>query len=786
MKQLCFFALFISLLFGQTRINDWQSITSPLNVKALQCQDGFVYCATEGGLLVYDLANDSFETYTNTDGLSGTDLRSVAVDNNGGVWTGGNSPDGFINYLDLKHLSSNFTLDLNLTEIDHFALSDSLVFAAFKQNQDFGLIQFTKIGSAFQYQDVYKNWPADIQSINGVGISGTTIIVATNSGIWSADLSTDNLKNPSAWQRVFSDITESVKIFRPFGQKYFYAVGHRVYRWDTQTGAQDLMDSNASVALVDVLPISDNRMLYLTSYSIVMKNGDQTEYHFATPYEKLKKLSFDPLYGIVAGTDRGLALIDTLHHKINWKIPNAPISNNLTAVTVLEDGRLVAGSKMGLSIKDENGWRNIVASATDSAIISSYYDYTHFIADSIPVFWGGFIADLEQGPDGLVYCAIRGSYPEPIRHGGGIIIIDVDHPRNYTIIDTTDLDYYYTSSNHNPYMVVKDLAFDQNQNLWVADTYAKKYERPVQVKTSDGIWSGYEKNSIFDTRTPVTIGFDSWNRVWVGSFIEGDEFTKSGLYMLNYSGSPAEPESFSWKKLTGLINSTIWSIGITSDDRLFYLTPVGLTYLDLQSSDSNPVRSASQYTYFPNIAYGDGSKIRLDSRNNVWTVSPSDGIYVLLNNTTYWPDNDPAVQVEGITSETTPLLSDEVTDIAFDSQQGLAYITSKRGLNILKIPFANQRATYSEVRFFPSPYRIPSDRPMVMDHLPDLTSAKIMTLNGKVIRTMDASTDTPQGDQLFWDGKNSAGRWVETGVYLVALYTEDGNNIIRKIAVIRK
>ena len=41
-------------------------------------------------------------------------------------------------------------------------------------------------------------------------------------------------------------------------------------------------------------------------------------------------------------------------------IPNAPASSKFTALKVLQDGRLVGASSNGLSIKDFNGWRNIL------------------------------------------------------------------------------------------------------------------------------------------------------------------------------------------------------------------------------------------------------------------------------------------------------------------------------------------------------------------------------------------------------------------------------------------
>ena len=83
-----------------------------------------------------------------------------------------------------------------------------------------------------------------------------------------------------------------------------------------------------------------------------------------------------------------------------------------------------------------------------------------------------------------MYCAIRGTYPEPRRHGGGIVAIEIDNPVDFTLIDTTHLDYF-----SDEYMVVKDLEFDNYGNLWIADAYATTKFTPIHKMTHSNEWS---------------------------------------------------------------------------------------------------------------------------------------------------------------------------------------------------------------------------------------------------------------------------------------------------------
>ena len=103
---------------------------------------------------------------------------------------------------------------------------------------------------------------------------------------------------------------------------------------------------------------------------------------------------------------------------------------------------------------------------------------------------------------------------------GGIIIVDIDHPENISLIDTTYLSYYTTNTNSVPYQVVLDVEFDNNGNMWVANPYCNNGNSPIHVRSPDGRWKHYASNEtgISLSHTPISIDFDSFGRTWVSSF----------------------------------------------------------------------------------------------------------------------------------------------------------------------------------------------------------------------------------------------------------------------------
>ena len=215
------------------------------------------------------------------------------------------------------------------------------------------------------------------------------------------------------------------------------------------------------------------------------------------------------------------------------------------------------------------------------------------------------------------------------------------------------------------------------------------------------------------------------------------------------------------------------------------LTPNGLTYFDLQFSNDDPIKYESPRYYFPNISFGQESEIRLDANGNAWTVSGSDGIHVLLSNSTFWPNDDENLVIESINTDNYPLLSNNVTDIVFDNTNGMAYISTNRGINSFRIPFATSKKNYSELKIFPSPFHIPSNKPLIIDNLKDNSSLKVMTITGEVIRSLDTSDLASHGYQIQWDGKDKNGAWVGSGVYLLAVYTANGSHKFGKVVVIQ-
>ncbi len=170
MNRLPVLFILLGLLFGQARIGEWQAYTAPLHINDIAGYEQQAICGTNGGLLIYDQDENTFNTLTVIDQLAGTGVNVVEIGQDGYLWLGGVSPDGFVQVYDLKTKNSIAEFDFGLTEIIDISIADSIGFVAFLENQDWGLMEFIYRDENWIYRDVYRNWPTDFESINAIEI----------------------------------------------------------------------------------------------------------------------------------------------------------------------------------------------------------------------------------------------------------------------------------------------------------------------------------------------------------------------------------------------------------------------------------------------------------------------------------------------------------------------------------------------------------------------------------------------------------------------------------------
>ena len=126
MSRLLVLFILSGVLCGQARIGEWQAYTAPIHINDVTGFEQQAICATNGGLLIYDQSEDTFNTLTVVDQLSSTGINVIEISQDGYLWLGGMSPNGFVQVYDFKNKKSRHPCRLLANRLDGQSVAVSL------------------------------------------------------------------------------------------------------------------------------------------------------------------------------------------------------------------------------------------------------------------------------------------------------------------------------------------------------------------------------------------------------------------------------------------------------------------------------------------------------------------------------------------------------------------------------------------------------------------------------------------------------------------------------------
>ena len=741
-----FFVISLGCLSAQARIGEINSITSSLIVKSAVSYDNNLFLATSGGLGKYNIASKKYYVFTKDEGLVETDIDVIHIGPNGLIWLGGKkSVQIWDSYQ--ERIVDYFELDIE--EVSGFTNYKNTVYGSVKNNEKWGIMEFIFLEDKIYYRDFY--YREDIEHINNIVTFGEKILIHTNFGLIAGN---PHKEHPLYWTNPYPLLGNELTAIDVKVDDLALVTSNAIYAIKLGREPFALLKQDKKISSINKVIVISEKEFVAISDSIAFKiNNDSIKPIFLNDGFKLKSIVSNKS-NLWLGTNLGFGMVDG--NSFNHFADNEPIVSSPYLITYLNEKKWLIAGEEGISL---NGWSNI----TRINIPNNLSSNLNIVKSTID--FGSQFSDLHSHNNKL-YLSLTDS------KSAGIISFDYS---NGLIIE--DLFYSIKDSTKQVYNV-NIINFDKKNNLWSISNNSLNISisifREDQVRH---IFSNETGNLLSNKLQTMTV--DNFNRIWFGS--------SSNLIMYKFSGEVLDPSSELWHK--ELIDSEFSSrkalnINVSPENKLWVLTNIGLIYKNLQADEKNPIKSTGPMInstlrpYFPNVSFNFSSKIRFDPRGNIWVTSQTDGIHILKEDGNYWPD------INGINTSNSNLLSNWVSDVTFNAEEGLAYIATNKGVSIIRIPFSEEKKSYNNVEIFPSPFRLPNDKPLTINGLMDNSEVKIMTLNGVVLRTI--SKEDIKGYQGFWDGRNKQGDYVGSGVYLLAFYNQEGASSIKKIAVIRK
>jgi hypothetical protein len=271
---------------------------------------------------------------------------------------------------------------------------------------------------------------------------------------------------------------------------------------------------------------------------------------------------------------------------------------------------------------------------------------------------------------------------------------------------------------------------------------------------------------------------------------------KLGLIGFNENGGNQLLKNISDEEESNLPSPLIRALAIDKQNQLWIGTIKGLRVLYNTTNffEDNTTRTSAV------IILEDGipkelleqqfvSDIIVDGSNNKWIATIGAGVF-------YFSSNGQET-IFHFTKDNSPLPSNNVNDMALDSENGIIYFGSDKGLVAFKSGGSETLDELADAYVYPNPVRpgfdMFNDKIKIKD-VSDNVNIKITDIEGNLVAEAESRTNLRyrgynleiDGGTAYWNGKNLGNNTVASGVYLVMLSDLDTfETKVLKLMIIR-
>lgn len=308
---------------------------------------------------------------------------------------------------------------------------------------------------------------------------------------------------------------------------------------------------------------------------------------------------------------------------------------------------------------------------------------------------------------------------------------------------------------------VAGLAFDQNNNLWIANPGTAK---PISVITDEGDMKNFSINSNIQGLFSLEVDDNNfkWFTVSEGTagilvFDEGDLEVNGDERFRQIKSSSSALSTNNVSCITKDLDGDMW-VG-TGDGIIIF--ECGSSVFDTEQCKGT--RKIVEQDGIPAyLLVGEDVKaIAVDGANRKW-VGTTTGVFVI--------SSDGEELIAKFNTENSPLFDNVITDIAIDPTCGEVFIGTSEGIVSYRGEATQGGVIHKEnALVFPNPVRPDYQGPIAIKGLARDSDVKITDINGQLVYETQAF-----GGQAIWDGRDYTGRKAASGVYLVLGTTTKG------------
>ncbi len=745
-------------LGAQPGIGEWKTHLTYKESRQVSGAGDKIYCATKSGLYYYDKEYNTVNIITKIEGLSDLEINAINYSPGRGSlvigYTNTNidilEGNDIFNIPDIKRkqITGNKTIH-NILIVDDLAYL-SCGFGIVVVNLEKKEIKDTYlIGENGGFRNVYD-----------MATDGANLYAATEEGIYMADINNTNLVDFNNWSRV-TDVPHA-------GEKFITICWYenRLYAgFRNENAGSDSLYYRENGIWKNFPTKENNRVHHVregSNHLIVVTRSYVTVYN--PQHQEIRNISSIKPVHAVLDADNMLWVADMIYGMYRspssgqkeFISPNGPVSSDVASIVMQDDILYTAAG--GVSASWNNTWNH----AELNVLQGNFWSGTSMVdcRDLIHLA-------IDPTDKNHVYGASWGYGLLEYRDGELVEVYDHTNSTLQTIIEGGD------------FFRLGGCIFDHGNNLWISNSGVSE---PISVKKADGKWKSFALDGKLKVGFLGRIINTEYDHKWVICPLG------HGLFAFDINGtiddiSDDRYEKFNVIDVNGkIISNTVFSLAEDLNGNIWVGTDKGIVvyYSSPRVFEDGPfygqqiVVPRNDGTGFADILLGTEkvTAIAVDGANRKWIGTAKSGIYLV--------SEDGLEEVHHFTEDDSPLLSNNITDIAINAENGIVYIGTERGMVSYKSTAIEGRQDFRGVYVYPNPVRHDHQGEIVITGLVSNVNVKITDITGNIV-----FETTALGGQAIWDGRTFSGERVRTGVYMIFCTNEDGSQThITKLLVI--